>query len=556
MKITKTIPGSTMATLAIRIAVCSMLLAAGGAYAQVAMEAGNITRNSTEAISQRNAAPINARVASPAGPSNATASERSQERSAAQNPTMAGLRCSRGTSLVSEQLELKTGKSTLLRMPNAVTYRTVGDPGVVQAILTPPDGLYLLGTQTGTTNMIVQDKTGTCHVIDVIVRADAGALQDTLKRLMPDEKEIHVIPAANAVVLTGVVEDATAVSRAVEIANAFMRKTPSSGGGRAFLNVDAQNAQPALQDQVINQLSIRAPQQVMLEVKVAEVSKNLLDKLGVRADLMKTSGSWTYSLLTDFLTGTASGLFGATKSNGNEVLLEAEKRDGLVKILAEPNVMAISGQEGSFNAGGKILIPVAQTNNSGIATITLEEKRFGVQMQFTPTVLAQGRINLKVFSEVSELSREGVGITAAGITGRSILPLITERRAATTVQLFDGQSFAIGGLIKNNSTANIRALPVLGEIPVLGALFRSTEFQEEKTELIFVITPRLVKPLAANYSLPTDKVSNPSRAELFLGGKLEGNKPKASPALIAPESEAPPVQGGTVHTAPGGFEMK
>ncbi len=145
-------------------------------------------------------------------------------------------------------------------------------------------------------------------------------------------------------------------------------------------------------------------------------------------------------------------------------------------------------------------------------------------LRFTPTVLAGGRINIRVAPEVSELSREGVGITATGIGGSSILPLITTRRASTTVQLNDGQSFAIGGLIKNNTTANIKGLPVLGEVPVLGALFRSTDFQQDKTELLFVITPHLVKPLPPNYALPTDSVTDPGRAELFLGGQMEGQQ--------------------------------
>ena len=155
-----------------------------------------------------------------------------------------------------------------------------------------------------------------------------------------------------------------------------------------------------------------------------------------------------------------------------------------MRILAEPNVMAISGQEGSFLAGGKIFIPVAQDNNK----VTLEEKEFGVGLRFTPTVLAGGRINLQVAPEVSELSREGVGFTASGVPGSSILPLITTRRASTTVQLYDGQSFAIGGLIKNNLATSLKGLPVLGEVPILGALFRSTDFQQDRTELVFVIT--------------------------------------------------------------------
>ncbi|HEU4374772.1 MAG TPA: type II and III secretion system protein family protein, partial [Telluria sp.] len=220
----------------------------------------------------------------------------------------------------------------------------------------------------------------------------------------------------------------------------------------------------------------------------------------------------------------------------NRIGADAQKQDGLVRMLAEPTVMALSGQEGSFLAGGKIFIPVAQDNNK----ITLEEREFGVGLHFTPTVLSGGRINLKVAPEVSEVSRDGIGITA-GSGALAVLPLITTRRASTTVQLYDGQSFAIGGLIKNNLTTGMNGTPGLSEVPVLGALFRSTDYQQDKSELVFVVTAHLVKPLAT-YALPTDAVSAPTRAQLMLGGRLEGDAP--------PPASAPPA-------APdGGFELK
>ena len=172
-------------------------------------------------------------------------------------------------------------------------------------------------------------------------------------------------------------------------------------------------------------------------------------------------------------------------------------------------------------------------------SVTLEEKEFGVSVGFLPTVLDGGRINLEVASEVSELNREGVGINAPGIAGLAVLPSFTSRRAKTTVQLMDGQSFAIGGLIKNNTTANIKAFPFLGELPVVGALFRSTEFQTDKSELVFVITPRLVKPLPPNYALPTDNYVPPTRTDVIVHGKLEGRRPDAPPAAPAAAGSAP-----------------
>jgi pilus assembly protein CpaC len=263
--------------------------------------------------------------------------------------------------------------------------------------------------------------------------------------------------------------------------------------------------------------------------------------------MSRTNGSWTYSIISSLLSG-GGGLLSAINSPSKFMKIDAENKDGLVKILAEPNIIAISGQEGSFLAGGKIFIPVARANGVGGTTITLEEKEFGVGLKFTPTVLENGRINLRVAPEVSELSQTGSPFTTVDGT-TSILPSFTTRRAQTTVQLNDGQSFAIAGLIKSNVTETMKRFPGLGDIPVLGALFRSSEFQTEQTELMFVITPRLVKPLPPDYALPTDHFVPPSPNEFLLEGKMEaagavktpatGEQPKPQAPL-----PAPPAKGG------------
>ena len=474
------------------------------------------------------------------------------------------------------QLTLPLGKSTLINLPETLASRSIGDPGVLQSKLISAKTLYLLGTNVGSTNMIIQGKSGSCTIIDVVVTLDPDALQQTLAALIPEEKNIKVTAAMDSLILSGNVEDAITANRVVDIAQAYVRRQVFPVNA----NMDASNMQQNQQGQqgqsqnqnndrvnprIINMLSVSAQQQVMLEVKVAEVSKTLLDKLGSSLSLSQTSGGWTYSLLTNFLSTTGGATGGAVsgfKNSGKNFSIDAEKRDGLIKILAEPSIMAISGQEGSFLAGGKIFIPVAQNNGGGGNTITLEEKEFGVGVKFTPTVLAGGRINLKVAPEVSELNRDGVGITANGISGTAILPSFTSRKAATTVQLFDGQSFAIGGLIKNNTTTNIKALPILGEIPILGALFRSTDFQNDKTELIFIVTPHLVKPLAASeVTLPTDRHTDPSRTDLFLKGKMEGPAPPTLPSsqvpLATPLLKEPAALKQKAPTAPEtGFDEK
>jgi pilus assembly protein CpaC len=454
----------------------------------------------------------------------------------------AGPRCS-GEAARPAQVALQMGKSTLMRLPEAVQNRSVGNPEVVQAMLVSPDTMYIAGVDVGTTNMIVQGRSGLCSVLDITVSMDPSALQATLAAVMPEEKEIRVLAAADSLVLTGTVSDASAVARAAELATAYVRRPlrplgavpkdlAPNGAGAA----DGNAGGPRL----VNLLSVAAPQQVQLEVKVAEVSKTLLENLETGINWSFSPGSWAATLATNFLSGTAKAGLGAQRSNGNGFAIGAETKDSLVRVLAEPNIMAISGQEGSFLAGGKFYIPVAQDNNK----ITLEEKEFGVGLRFTPTVLGGGRINLRVAPEVSELSREGIGINATGINGSAILPVVTTRRASTTVQLYDGQSFAIGGLIKNNLVSSLKGLPGLSQVPVLGPLFRSTDFQQDRTELVFVITARLVKPLTATgYALPTDSVGVPSRAALMLGGRLE-----SAPKLPAPSART----GQSVD----GFELK
>lgn len=463
-------------------------------------------------------------------------------------PVQQVARCS-GEAARPAQMALQMGRSTMLRLPEPVLHRAVGNPAVVQAMLVSPDTLYIAGVDVGTTNMIVQGRSGACSVVDITVAMDPAALQATLASVMPDEKDIRVIGAADSLVLSGTVSDAAAVARATELANAYVRRPlhPLPAGSKDGAGGTQQNQQQVGSGvRVVNLLAVSAPQQVQLEVKVAEVSKTLLERLEAGATIRFGSGSWAGTLLSNFISGQAHGLLDARRTNGKaQFTAEAEKQDGIVRVLAEPNVMAISGQEGTFLAGGKFYIPVAQENNR----VTLEEKEFGVGLRFTPTVLSGGRINLHVAPEVSELSREGIGVSANGLTGTSILPVITTRRASTTVQLYDGQSFAIGGLIKNNLVTNLKGLPVLGEVPILGALFRSTDYQQDRTELVFVITVHLVKPLAANnYVLPTDKVGVPSRAAVMLGGRLEGPAPEQTTgAASAPAATA---------QSAGGFELK
>ena len=400
---------------------------------------------------------------------------------------------------------------------------------VVQITLLSPTQLFFLGTRAGSTNVVLQDVEGRCRIKDVVVGIDPSVLQAKLAELMPQEKDIRIKGAENALVLTGRVSDAMVLDDVVSLATSY-------GDGK----------------KVVNLLRVSAPQQVMLEVKIAEISKTLLDRFNL--DFARLSGSATGgvghiasgifggapAVLGQFnpltgpaaINGFAAGAVGSSTAIGSASLatrsaaasllgIDAQRKDGLVRILAEPNIMAISGQSASFLSGGKIFIPVAQSNNNGATVTTLEEKEFGVGLKFTPIVLDGSRISLKVVSEVSELSQTGSPFTTVG-GATAVLPSVATRRVDTTVQLNDGQSFAVAGLIRNNVTETISRFPGVGDVPLVGALFRSTEFQNNQTELIFVVTPRLVKPMTNAVALPTDFHVPPTRLDVQLLGKAEG----------------------------------
>lgn len=483
-----------------------------------------------------------------------------------------------------EKVEPKKDEST--RAEQAAARPGVAD---VDVLLLGSSEIYLLGKTIGTTNVVMVDRSGTCTAFDVVVGMDTGALQATIQQLLPTERGVKVSAAFDSIVLSGSVSDSEALVRVTDLANAYVR---GADGGGTNASAASRNAR------IVNMLEVGAPQQVMLEVKVAEISKSLLDRFGIDFSRAYAAGDGSmirflsgifggaaaaagqitgtgpngvpFSSVDAVVGGTVNGIPGATGGNVTvtfdpqgrptyvttfgsvpgrgvtNVTANMQKTDGLVKVLAEPTVMAISGQTGSFLSGGKIFIPVSQTDSAGGRSITLEEKEFGVSVKFTPTVLGGGRINLRVRPEVSELNAAGVTISGGGIN--AVLPSFTSRKAETTVQLMDGQSFAIGGLIKNNTTTNIKAFPFLGELPVLGALFRSTEFQTDRSELVFVITPRLVKPLPPDYRLPTDGYTPPTRKELILDGRLEGRaEPAPAPAAAAATT---PTAGGFAGSQP------
>lgn len=399
-------------------------------------------------------------------------------------------------------LQMTVGKSSQIASDAPLARVSVGNPDIVDVSLVKNREVFLVGKKSGGTNVYLWTRDNRLTLLDVVVSIDVVALREKLKELMPHEAGIKVGAAGESFVLSGQVTDAVAARQAVVLAEQF--------GGK----------------KVINLLTTRELAQVLLEVKVAEVQKSIDDKMGAGPKVGGAGSLGNNSTLfpggggtnMQFLSG-STGVLSVTGGVTN-FSLDAEINDGRAKILAEPNIVAISGQEASFLAGGKIYIPVPQSTGFGAATITLQEEEYGVGLKFLPTVLEGGKINLRVTPEVSELSSTGTTF-GTGAT-LSVIPTITTRRASTTVQLNDGQSFAIGGLIKNDVTEAVKAFPILGELPILGALFRSSEFQNNRTELIFVITPRLVQASNQPLPLPTDNFVTPTRPEFQLGGKMEG----------------------------------
>jgi len=312
---------------------------------------------------------------------------------------------------------------------------------------------------------------------------------------------------------------------------------------------------------VNNFLEVGGVHQVMLEVRVSEMSRSLIKKLGVNWNYLSEGGNTFGMSMLDNLTSTVSpsdaniqpmshlstsegltsvGTFvsgsvglafrflggGATWT----VFIDALKDQGLLKVLAEPTLITLSGKTANFLAGGEFPIPVPQ----GEETITVEYKTFGVGLNFTPTVLSNNKISMQVAPEVSDLDYTNA-ISLEGF----VIPSITTRRVATTVELADGQSFAIAGLLKDDVRQIVRKIPVLGELPVLGSLFRSSQFRKNETELVIIVTPRLVKPMdTAKQTLPTDQYIEPNDFEFYLMGSLEGH---AKGNAAAPVSSSLPA---------------
>lgn len=415
-------------------------------------------------------------------------------------------------------------KSRVLTTRAAVKKVSVGNPEIADILVTSPTQLYLLGRSLGSTNVLLWDSGNRLiDSLDLEVVHDLGGLKSKLHELLPNER-IEVYSAQGALVLRGQVSSAAAMDTAVKLAKTYTAQSASvvQGGGEAAV------AAPSQSLDVINLLSVGGSQQVMLEVKVAEMQRSLVKRLGVRFLGIGSAGNWSLggfndsASLAQTLLSSDKG-FLAQFTSGSflfDAVLEAAKENGSAKVLAEPTLTTLTGQQAEFISGGEFPVPVSDDDG-----ITIEYKEFGVGVKFLPVVLDSGRINLNLNVSVSELvaANSLVVNTEAAVGASLLVPALTKRSAQSTVELGNGQTIAIAGLISENTRDFVSRFPGLGDVPVLGHLFRSQEFVNGETELVILVTPHLAKPIdARSVRLPTEKVVAPGDMDFYLLGRTKG----------------------------------
>ena len=384
-----------------------------------------------------------------------------------------------------------SGKATLVTHGDRLTRVSISNPVVAEAVVVSPHEVLLNGRQIGTTTLVLWDAGGRRELFAVEVTADAVALERQLRTLFPDQP-ISVSATGNAFVLTGSVSEATVARRALEIAE-------STGL------------------EVVDNLMVPAPHQVLLQVRFAEVSRSAISELGVnilRVDPLNLRGDDEGSLSTGSFTPPGANFINNPAGpeqtfsdvvnlylfdRGTQIgaFIRALQGRGMFRSLAEPNLLALDGREASFLAGGEFPYPVPQGSAAG-QTVTIVFKEFGIRLKFVPNITNSGNIKLKVAPEVSTLDFAN-GLQISGFQ----IPALLSRRAETEVELRDGQTFAIAGLLDNSITESVEKFPILGDIPVLGALFRSRDMQQNRTELLVLVTPRLVQPTSTPPAVPT-----------------------------------------------------
>lgn len=435
------------------------------------------------------------------------------------------------------EVVVAAGKSQVIELPERFTDIMVADPAVADVLPLTNHSVYVVGKKTGSTAITIYGPGKRMLVgLSVMVSADVAGLKARIHDLEPGETGVKVTPANDALVLSGAVSSAPKAEQILALAQTY---APGK---------------------VVNMMTIQGTQQVMLSVRFVEMNRNLAKTLRVNTGSSGVGVPFpNFSVIPGrsyLQSGNSSagqdrfGIFQTLIRSGSlrlDVLVDAFETKGLARTLAEPTLVAMSGDTANFLAGGEFPVPVAQSSSSGAGTggvgtantaITVEFKPFGISLAFTPTVLDDGVISLLVAPEVSALD------TSASVVSNGIrIPGLKVRRAKTTVELRDGESFVIAGLLANDYQNAITQFPLIGDFPIIGTLFRSTQYQRNETELVLVVTPHLAKPVAGRPQTPNDHFVPPSDFELFLFGAQRATAIFATPeqrALMAVD----PTKGG------------
>jgi pilus assembly protein CpaC len=459
------------------------------------------------------------------------------------------------------QVLLNVGEGQMVNLPRSVSSVWTSNPEVADVFVNSGRQINLFGKKWGEATVIATAADGSVvYGAKVKVNQNLSSINDILHQALP-ESDIHVTSVGQVAVINGTVsspEDATQAEMLV--------KSALNAG------IDTSKDGVALNVIPVNRLKVATPLQVTLKVRVAEINRTVLKQWGINL-LTSTNGKFQFGIaqggginlpsvtctsscptpkvIRNELGGTLSGI---GKILGMDVIssLDIAAEDGLVTILAEPNLTALSGETASFLAGGEFPIPVSQA----LGAVTIEYKQYGVGLAFTPIVLADGRISMRVRPEVSELSDAG-SVKLNGFT----VPALTTRRAETTVELGSGQSFMIAGLMRATSNNSIDKTPFLGDLPVLGMLFRSTRFQKQESELVVIVTPYLVRPVSTQMATPVDGFRVPDDIERDWKGQTYSGKsgfvqPQAIPAPPVGSVVAPGIAGAATTAAPvPGFKL-
>lgn len=438
--------------------------------------------------------------------------------------------------VLARRVDLSIGKSIIVDLPKDAGEVFVADPKVANAVVRTARKIFIIGTGAGTTSVFVMDKAGTqIAALDIGVAKELArelnVLREVLKRALPTA-DIKVTSVGDNFVLAGTVDSTLEVQTAIDIANNLVGQ--SQGG---FMGLG-----PSTSGKVVNALQVRGKDQVMLKVTIAEIQRSVLKQLGINFDGTWRAASTAFGLTTDnpfsvnreLLSNTSARL----SSGGKTTRLQALERQGVLRTLAEPTLTAISGESAKFLAGGEIAIPQSQSCSGGVCTQSFVYKPIGVTLNFTPVVLSEGRISIRVATEVTEIDPDNSIQLGIGATLR--MPGFRTRKAETTVELPSGGVLATAGIIQQQSRQQINGLPGAMNIPILGTLFRSRDYQRYETELLVLVQPFIAKSSApGQIARPDDGFADATDPSTIFMGRLNRTYGTAAASLRSKGAQGP-----------------